>query len=199
MTGDHPKRRPGMARAEAGGCVRAIGFDQGPGAIDRQAGVSAPADGGACAAPRGAGTDHRVSAHHRRRRRGAGARSPPSGDRRSPSHDIDNDRRFRLRALRPAGEAAENGDRHAARPARARAADAGHGARPPLSCSATPTASSPRPLRPAARSAPPDRRARADPAAHHPRRQRRRPGDHACRRRARLRHGADAEPPGTAR
>ena len=75
------------------------------------------------------GPHHRLPAHHRRRRRGAGARPSPPGDRRShPRHR--QCRRLRVGALRPAGQRGK-GRHHAARSAGARALDPRHGVRPP--------------------------------------------------------------------
>ena len=126
----------------SGECVCTSGFHQGSGAIDRQAGVSAAADGRARAAPRGPCPDHRLPAHHRRRRRRAGARPSPPGDRRrDPRH------RQRSPTSSPSGSTASPAPRRPtprgatcsnARCRRARPRSAA------ASCSATPRASSPR-------------------------------------------------------
>ena len=111
-----------MARAEAASASARSGFHQGLGAIDRQAGLSAAAHRRAGAAPRGPGPDHRLPAHHRRRRRGrrcstiAARRSP------KPTDDIDDVADCRRRALRPAGRRPKPATPARARPARTRAA-----------------------------------------------------------------------------
>ena len=60
--GRHGARRSGE-------CVSTFGFDQGAGAIDRQARVSAPIDRRAAAAPRRSGSHRRLHAHDLHRRR----------------------------------------------------------------------------------------------------------------------------------
>ena len=97
-----------MARADCGECVCTPRFDQGSRAIDRQAGVSAPADRGALAAPRRSGADHRVSrspfasAPPCRCSTTAGKRSPICVRRRSTR------RRYRRRAPAAAAHAARS-------------------------------------------------------------------------------------------
>ena len=118
-------RTGAMHGARRGGeRVCAIGFHQGPGAIDRQAGLSAAADRRAGAAPRGSGADHRLPAHHLRRRRSCRCSIIAAGDRRSdPRHRRIAD--FARRAPRPAGRDGQRASTHApANLARARCSPA---------------------------------------------------------------------------
>ncbi len=80
--------------------------------------------------PRCPCADHRLPAHHRRRRRGAGARPSSPVDRRGDARPRQR-RRLRHRAVRSRMAAAEGGDVTQTRSARTRAVDPRHGARPP--------------------------------------------------------------------